>query len=132
MGIDVSDVLIPKFDQLQIVKIGNGAVPQTSASTVGAGWGAGLVTNSYAHNLGFTPIVIGYFVGGTNAYYPLNYPGMNVNFGVNNFYSEAVRIYADSTNVYIENRVVTNTTGTGGITITTAPVKYFLLRSTAT
>lgn len=57
MGVDVSLTGIPAFDTFELVKVGNLTITKAINSTVGTG--------SVSHNLGYVPVVLGYYDAGT-------------------------------------------------------------------
>lgn len=118
---------VPDFDKLEVVKVGVGATPVTTVTTVGAGYATTTQTNTYAHNLGFSPTPMAQFDDGTTIT-PLNYTKSLANLGVNNFYVVTTSVSADKTNVYIKITGTISTTGSGGVTFTSSPVKFYLLR----
>lgn len=123
---------VPDFNQLEIIKVAFGATPSCTVTNGAAGWGTNTTTNTYAHNLGFTPLVLGYIASGTT-YVPMNFPRSETNFAAFiSYYQLVAQILADSTNVYIKENVSMLTTSSGSLVVQSNNVKYFLLRPTAT
>jgi len=122
-------------DTLKVVATGTGSTPTaplTGNLTANAGTFSQVTTqNTYSHNLGYAPIVLGYLYNG------VSYVALPLSRTVlPDFNNSAVawvnwEISADSTNVYIKTTLILGAVGgTGSLAAGSQAVKYFLLQET--
>lgn len=134
---DGVDVLIATDDQLifnseqnvfKIVYVGFINSAAASASNGGSGAGSDLQTVSYAHGLGYTPVVLAYFnVDGF--FYPLPYS----TFGAlsNGFQAINYQPFSTDTTVSFDTSIEVYATGAASVSVSPAQIKYYLLQETA-
>lgn len=109
----------------KIVSTGSATTPSGSPTTA-AGYYAGTLTTTVAHNLGFVPMVIGAIKIGST-YYML--PTTTVITDGSSYQKAFFRFAVDSTNVYIGKHY--NGFGNSVSDSTTYSVVYYLLQQTS-
>lgn len=121
------------FNLFKIVASGTGVAPAVTTTADGTNTYSGFNTNSYPHNLGYTPLIMAFVAVSGTQYSLMPYSEVtSANDPGGGIISEIFRITASSTNVEIFHYVVSHSSGIGAGTYSAANVKYYLLRETAT
>lgn len=120
---------------LKVVNSGNVSLTTTASSrtTVGVGLNSGEV--SFAHNLGYTPIILA-FSTGPSYISPLPVIDIILTISSGNYFGESqISTYADINNIYFSWRqiltVFSTASGTPSVGGYTYGIKYYLLQETA-
>lgn len=120
------------FRSFKIVDDGIGQAPAVTTASDGTNTNSGFATNSYPHNLGYTPLIMAFVEVSPSQYSLMPYSEVtSANDPSGGIVSSFYRITASSTNVEIFHYVVSYAPGIGTGTYPAVNVKYYLLRETA-
>lgn len=120
----------PNLESFEIVQVGTGTFPVATANYNNS-QATSSATTTIAHNLGYTPAVLAFFVIGNN-FTPLPYTSMGISSStIGNWIFVSYSVEVDSTNVYLLTQVTASGTTSGNGSASPLYMKYYLLREHA-